>query len=591
MPPKPKPKQQSGFPITLPAPYVIVRSIGEGSFGSVYAVENTETKKHFAVKALPCLSADQMSKNESEISKLQKNQHKNVVGFVEVVPGNGITFVVMELCECSLSDRMKIAKDTQTKMDPVDVYRVINGVLEGLSFLHSRNLAFGDLKPSNILIGKDGTTKLGDFGGVTQTDVQRTSDPKELGSMKFWPPEFFALNKSEPSIASDMWGFGMILLELMTGREWIGGEQSVLLSQQIVSFDLQNAIVGFTENQQFLFRSLLAPNPRNRMTSSELLRSDRLFHILGDETPLSRYKQIQIGHLTRTENALRRTNHTLNAQITDLTARLTHLQRKSSTNVTPLDPVKKEDIIGRLKQAFPNIYYPKLYLRRLVEKYDELGIPEIFEVSSSFLKREASEYKPAPDWSVPDSIFSQYHASHPANSKYIQLAMKQLANDFHQVPIPIITKTFVQHCRLYIPTGLYLNDYINLDTNPPTFEGQPFNPSDRKDGNDDFSGQDPHFDADNSILDGEDDQFDDYRDKFTELHHPSSRLPPFTRSLLLNYDSEAQTEKEHYLRPHNFPTDTVQSGICPQCFFPLSAVWKEPHHFECRICKLDFHVE
>ncbi|KAK2954779.1 putative Protein kinase domain containing protein [Blattamonas nauphoetae] len=507
-------------------------------------------------------------------------------------------------------------------MDPVDVYRVMNGVLEGLSFLHSRNLAFGDLKPSNILIGKDGAAKLGDFGGVTQTDVQRTSDPKELGSMKFWPPEFFALNNSEPTIASDMWGFGMILLELMTGREWITGEQSVLLSQQIVSFDLQNAIAGFTENQKFLFRSLLAPNPQNRMTSSELLRSERLLHILGGETPLSKYRKIQI--------------ECLNAQISDLSARISQLESRSSTTVTPPDQVNRDDIVLRLHQALPTFKYPKLYLRHLVQKYCELGSTDVFKASYLFLKKEANEYKRASDLDIPNSIFSTYHRSHAVTNKYTQLAMKQLAIDFPSLPIPLITNAFKKYCRLYLPT-------------------------------------DPHFDADDSLLD--DDRFDEYCDMFHLLHHPYSRLPPLPTSLedptgnddevdvqlgpneqltctecgrrvtlsdsiqcskahtlcldclrkkanesILHHqmtvkcgckglsDRERCTETindtmlykripemisklKQYKTVAQYPADTVQSGICPHCFFPLSAPWKEPHHYTCNNCNLHFHVE
>ncbi|KAK2947547.1 putative CBL-interacting protein kinase 23 [Blattamonas nauphoetae] len=569
MPPKPKPKQQSGFPITLPAPYVIVRSIGGGSFGSVYEAENTESKEHFAVKVLPCISDDQLSKNESEISKLKKNQHKHVVRLIKVIPDNGMRFMVMELCEYSLFDKMKIARGTQTKMDPVDVYDVMNGVLEGLSFLHNRNLAFGDMKPSNILIGKDGTAKLGDFGGVTQTDVQRTSDPKELGSMKFWPPEFFSLNKIEPSIASDMWGFGMILLELMTGRELISGEQSVLLSEAIRSFNLQNAITGFTENQQFLFRSLLAPNPQNRMTSSELLRSERLLHIL--------------------ENDDEWNDSSINAIIADLSARLTQLEIRYPTWSDEEKPFQRDDVVEQLRQAFPTFEYPKSYLSQLVEKYHELEAPNVFKASYLFLKREANEYGQSSGRGTPYSVFEQYHRSNLPDNKYIQLAMRQLAIDFPALPIPLINKTFIKHCRLYIPTGFYINARLDLDANPPTFVGQPFTPANRQDGNDDLSGQDPHFDADNSILDG--DRLDDFCDMFDELHHPSFRLPPLPTELKMREYAKPSTHVERLLQPQDFPIDTVQSGICPTCYFPLSAVWKESHHFECRTCKIRFHVD
>ncbi|KAK2957139.1 hypothetical protein BLNAU_7969 [Blattamonas nauphoetae] len=336
------------------------------------------------------------------------------------------------------------------------------------------------------------------------------------------------------------------------------------------------------------------------------------------------------------------------------------------------DRTSTDEVIRKLDAVFTDPKYPKSYLRQLVEKYRELGSNDLFFDSQDFLSTVASDFEITKDGTL-NSIFTRYHLTHPVNSKYIQLCMKQLINDFPSLPIQLLTNAFKKHCRLYIPTGLYLNDHLNLDVNPPTFEGQPFNPAARQVTDENLAGQDAHFDKDNEILDG--DQFDDYCDSFNTLHQPSSRLPPLPTTLEAPEDDESdiatlgaahgdilcskchkqanlaesvQCSKAHTLclnclrekantaiiqkekilhcdcvthGDHNrcreilpdvmlakripelipklkqyktvdeYPADTVQSGICPQCYFPLHEVWGEPHHYKCNTCNLDFHVE
>ncbi|KAK2947385.1 putative Polyadenylate-binding protein [Blattamonas nauphoetae] len=256
------PKAKNQFQVKVPEPYKFLRKLGQGRFGSVYEVLKTGSDEHFAMKLLPFTSEEDFHKNEHEISKLKKNQHPNVVGFLEAIEGDMGHFVVL----------LPVHYYFQT------VFRILKDVLDALAFLHSRNEVYGDLKPSNVLIGRDGTAKLGDFGGVVGVGTQKTSNPAECGTMEFWGPEFFVLGKNgpSPSQAGDMWAFGLLLLQLLTGSRWISGTNAVEISESVKQFDVHT-------------------NHLERLSSAELIRTGRLRSILGEETTLSQYISEELG--------------------------------------------------------------------------------------------------------------------------------------------------------------------------------------------------------------------------------------------------------------------------------------------------------
>ncbi|KAK2947312.1 putative Protein kinase domain containing protein [Blattamonas nauphoetae] len=269
------------------------------------------------MKVLPFTSEEDFNKNEHEISKLQNNQHRNVVGFVDVLVGDAAHYVVLELCSCSLADRISELRKLGTMMDRVTVFRLVSDVLAGLGFLHSRNEVYGDVKPSNILIGCDGRAKLGDFGGVVGVGTVKTSNSAECGTMQFWGPEMFAVGVEKGvgvgvgvSQAGDMWAFGLIVLELLTGESWISGTNGMEIGESVRGFDVVS-------------------NPQSRLSSSELIRSGGLFSILGSETPLSLFLREELDTTrTQLDNSQSQLN-TLKLTFDKLQAKLIESERKN----------------------------------------------------------------------------------------------------------------------------------------------------------------------------------------------------------------------------------------------------------------------
>ncbi|KAK2949770.1 putative CAMK family protein kinase [Blattamonas nauphoetae] len=247
------------------------------------------------MKILTFSTESDFSKNEHEIRKLSENQHRNVVGFVEAIEGDNAHFVVLELCSHSLESEISEVAKVGGKMDVVRVYRVMRDVLDGLAYLHSRGEIYGDLKGSNVLIGSDGTAKLGDFGGVVGTQTLKTNNSAECGTMQFWAPELFSRTVGRESeigsSAGDMWAFGQLLLEMLTSRWWIVGENAVEIQQSVLGFEIGSICVsvGIVGEVQILLSLLLSKNPSHRISSAELVRTNRLQSVLGPETPQSRF--------------------------------------------------------------------------------------------------------------------------------------------------------------------------------------------------------------------------------------------------------------------------------------------------------------
>ncbi|KAK2944807.1 hypothetical protein BLNAU_20280 [Blattamonas nauphoetae] len=116
---QPKPKSKNRFEVKVPEPYKFVRTLGQGRFGSVHEVSKTPSDEHFAMKILPFTSESDFKKNEHEIAKLSKYQHRNVVGFVEAIKGDTAHYVVLELCSHSLQSEISENQKLGGKMDVV----------------------------------------------------------------------------------------------------------------------------------------------------------------------------------------------------------------------------------------------------------------------------------------------------------------------------------------------------------------------------------------------------------------------------------------------------------------------------------------
>ncbi|KHG06993.1 hypothetical protein F383_33282 [Gossypium arboreum] len=193
--------------------------LGEGGFGCVYKAQFNDGS-YAAVKKLDCASQDAEKEYENEVGLLCRFKHSNIISLLGYSSDNDTRFIVYELMENGSLEtqlhgpshgssltwhrRMKIALDTA----------------RGLEYLHEHcnpPVIHRDLKSSNILLDLDFNAKLSDFGLAVTDAATNKNNLKLSGTLGYLAPEYLLDGKLTDK--SDVYAFGVVLLELLLGRK------------------------------------------------------------------------------------------------------------------------------------------------------------------------------------------------------------------------------------------------------------------------------------------------------------------------------------------------------------------------------------
>ena len=217
--------------------YEIVAPLGAGGMGEVYRARDPKLQRDVAIKVLPEIFADdpeRLARFEREAKTLAALSHANIAHVYGVEESPGVHALVMELVEGdTLADR--IARGALPLDEALPIARQI---VDALDAAHDRGIVHRDLKPANIKIAPDGTVKILDFGLALALDPTRTASGDAmhsptfsmratqmgtiLGTAAYMSPEQ-ARGKPVDKRA-DIWAFGVVLYEMLTGRRLFEGE-------------------------------------------------------------------------------------------------------------------------------------------------------------------------------------------------------------------------------------------------------------------------------------------------------------------------------------------------------------------------------
>ena len=197
----------------------IEEQIGDGAVATVYRGTDLTTNNSVAIKQLldTAKQADeaQITRFERESHAMEQLSHPSIVKVFDTIFVEGDHFIVMEYVGGgSLQDRLK--RDGQ--LDILYALKVAHDIASAMILVHDQDIIHRDIKPDNILLSQDGTAKLTDFGMSRFTYMSRlTGHNMMLGSMLYMSPEQF--KKGEAVKQSDIWAFGVMLYEILTGEK------------------------------------------------------------------------------------------------------------------------------------------------------------------------------------------------------------------------------------------------------------------------------------------------------------------------------------------------------------------------------------
>ena len=224
-PPRPIPGQSPAAGQPAPAPgkrfgkYELIAEIARGGMGVVYRARDTVLNRVVAVKMIlsgSMATADERERFQREAQLVANLDHPNVVPIHEVGEHDGFPYFSMRLIEGgSLADRMHAYHD-----DPRAAAQLVAILARAIQFANEKGFIHCDLKPSNILMDRDDAPRITDFGLARHASEASglTVSGAILGTPSYMAPEQASGQRRELGPATDVYGLGAILYELLTGR-------------------------------------------------------------------------------------------------------------------------------------------------------------------------------------------------------------------------------------------------------------------------------------------------------------------------------------------------------------------------------------
>ncbi|XP_066195660.1 serine/threonine-protein kinase PAK 3-like [Sylvia atricapilla] len=194
------------------AKYTEQETIGKGGFGTVCMAVETATGEEVTIKKISLLqeSGDEVCLNEIQVMRDMKKA--NLVNYVDSYLVEEEVWLVMEYMDGgSLYDVIR-----ETRMAEGEIAAVSQECLQGLDFLHSKQVIHRDIKSHNILLGLDGSVKLADFGLTAQLTAEQSKRRSAVGTTYWMAPEIFTGKPYGPKV--DIWSFGIVGIEMVEGE-------------------------------------------------------------------------------------------------------------------------------------------------------------------------------------------------------------------------------------------------------------------------------------------------------------------------------------------------------------------------------------
>ena len=220
--------------------YTIAGILGTGGMGEVYRAHDTTLGREVAIKILPSRLNDRELRErvEREARLLAALNHPNIGAIYGIAHSNGTRGLVLELVDGeTLAERIDKQTNRSRGLRVRDALSIALQIAEALEAAHERGIVHRDLKPGNIKISGDGRVKVLDFGVASFAGESDSEAPTHvlLGTPPYMSPE---QARGEPvDRRADVWAFGCILYEILTGERAFNGSDTTETLSRILHVD------------------------------------------------------------------------------------------------------------------------------------------------------------------------------------------------------------------------------------------------------------------------------------------------------------------------------------------------------------------
>lgn len=214
--------------------YEILSVVGVGGMAVVFRAKDRRLNRMVAIKILK----EDMAKDEEirrrfhdESQAVAMMSHPNIVGVYDVNESDGPEYIVMELIEgITLKQYMK---KRGRPLNWREALHFAGQIFQALKHAHSRGIIHRDIKPQNIMVLRDGSVKVADFGIARISDSQKTLTTETLGSVHYISPE--QAKAEEVDCRTDLYSAGVVLYEMLTGRLPFEGDSAIAVALQHIN--------------------------------------------------------------------------------------------------------------------------------------------------------------------------------------------------------------------------------------------------------------------------------------------------------------------------------------------------------------------
>jgi CRP-like cAMP-binding protein len=257
--------------------YRIRRCLGRGGMAVVYEAEEVASGRRLALKMMShrlIYEQDALERFQREADIIEGLEHPNIARLYGRFAGYKTYFLVMEFCDgASLSQVL----GRHAPLAEEEARKILGQVSLALAYIHAKGVVHRDLKPSNIMLNRDGSAKLMDFGIAKSNRAAAATALTQggiiLGTPAYMPPEQFSGREQDGRLA-DIYAFGCMALEMLSGKPLFRAEDLVALIYEKVSWKLplrQEVQEGLSEELYELIARAMAGDPRERGADFERL--------------------------------------------------------------------------------------------------------------------------------------------------------------------------------------------------------------------------------------------------------------------------------------------------------------------------------